>query len=86
LWIGPYSDDPQRWWVWNIEIDDAHRRKGLGRKAMLLAENLARDNGANSIGLNVFAHNRVARNLYQSLGYEESSVQMRKALLPTAEM
>jgi ribosomal protein S18 acetylase RimI-like enzyme len=86
LWIGPYSDDPHRWWVWNIAIDDAHRGKGLGRKAMLLAENLARDNGANSLGLNVFARNRVARNLYQSLGYEESSVQMRKALIPTTEI
>jgi ribosomal protein S18 acetylase RimI-like enzyme len=86
LWIGPYADDPQRWWVWNVEIDEAHRGTGLGRKAMLLAENLAKANGANSIGLNVFAQNRVARNLYQSLGYEESSVQMRKALFPTTQM
>ncbi|MCU1494550.1 MAG: sortase-like acyltransferase [Acidimicrobiaceae bacterium] len=47
---------------------------------MLLAENLARANGATSIGLNVFAHNRVARDLYSSLGYRETSVQMRKEL------
>ncbi|MDA8277554.1 MAG: GNAT family N-acetyltransferase [Actinomycetota bacterium] len=80
LWIGPFAKDPKRWWVWEIEIDEAHRGKGFGRRAMTLSEDLARANGANSIGLNVFAHNRVARNLYQSLGYEESSVQMRKAL------
>ena len=82
LWIGPFADDPQRWWVWNVEIDEAHRGKGLGRQAMLLAEELAKAHGATSIGLNVFGHNRVARNLYQSLGYAESSVQMRKTLGP----
>jgi ribosomal protein S18 acetylase RimI-like enzyme len=85
LWIGPFADDPARWWVWNVEIDEAQRGRGLGRKAMVLAENLARANGANSIGLNVFAENRVARSLYQSLGYKESSLQMRKTLIPSAE-
>ena len=85
IWIGPFADDPRRWWVWNVEIDEAHRRKGVGRKAMDMAEKMARANGANSIGLNVFAHNRVARGLYQSLGYEESSVQMRKALAPVTD-
>jgi len=85
LWIGPFTDDPQRWWVWNVEIDEAQRGKGLGRKSLVLAENLARANGANSIGLNVFAQNRIARSLYQSLGYEESSVQMRKTLMPSTE-
>jgi hypothetical protein len=47
---------------------------------MKLAEQLALQNGASSIGLNVFAQNHVARNLYLSLGYEESSIAMRKAL------
>ncbi len=80
LWVGPAGNDPQRWWVWNIEVDEGHRGKGYGRKAMLLAEQLARTNGATTLGLNVFGHNHVARSLYTSLGYAESSVQMRKAL------
>ncbi len=83
LWIGPFADDNERWWVWNVEIDAAQRGKGLGRKAMVLAETLASAHRANSIGLNVFAQNRIARNLYKSLGYEESSVQMRKAIAPS---
>lgn len=82
LWIGPFGIDPQRWWVWNVVIDETQRGRGLGRKAMLLAERLAAASGATSIGLNVFGHNTVARGLYQSLGYEETSVQMRKSLLP----
>ena len=47
---------------------------------MLLAEDLARASAATSIGLNVFAHNVQARNLYSSLGYQEASIQMRKDL------
>lgn len=43
-------------------------------------EQLARAAGATTIGLNVFANNVVARSLYSSLNYQESSVQMRKAL------
>jgi ribosomal protein S18 acetylase RimI-like enzyme len=52
---------------------------------MLLAEELARTQGATSIGLNVFAHNVVARELYSSLGYTETSVQMRKGLNPAKD-
>jgi ribosomal protein S18 acetylase RimI-like enzyme len=78
LWVGQSGPDPQRWWVWDIRVDEVFRGRGLGRESMLLAEELARANGAVSIGLNVFAHNTVARNLYTSLGYRETSVQMRK--------
>ena len=84
LWVGPFGDDPRRWWVWDVAIDKERRGQGLGRGAMILAEGLAAAHGATSIGLNVFAHNQVARRLYQSLGYEESAVQMRKELSPEA--
>jgi ribosomal protein S18 acetylase RimI-like enzyme len=82
LWVGPFGADPAQWWVWNVEITESERGRGYGRKAMRLAEDLASSRGAVTIGLNVFAHNRVARNLYTSLGYEETSVQMRKGLTP----
>jgi ribosomal protein S18 acetylase RimI-like enzyme len=80
LWIGIAGSDPERWWVWDVEIDETFRGRGYGRHAMLLAETLARGEGARTIGLNVFGHNRVARSLYDSLGYEEAAVQMRKDL------
>ena len=47
---------------------------------MLLAEDEARGHGATELGLNVFGSNRVARHLYDSLGYETTAVQMRKPL------
>jgi ribosomal protein S18 acetylase RimI-like enzyme len=80
LWLGQLGSDQTRWWVWEVEVDEKLRGHGNGRKMMVLAENLARNHGATSIGLNVFAHNTVARELYASLGYAETSVQMRKTL------
>jgi len=83
LWIGPHT--PPRhggFWVWNVEIDEAHRGRGLGRAAMLLAEEAARAHGATELGLNVFGPNAVARHLYESLGYRTTAVNMRKSLLP----
>jgi ribosomal protein S18 acetylase RimI-like enzyme len=47
---------------------------------MLAGEDFARTHGAESIGLNVFGQNTGARALYEDLGYETVSVQMRKRL------
>ncbi len=80
LWLGVAGDEADRWWVYDVEIDEDKRARGFGRRAMLLAESFARDHGATTLGLNVFALNTVARSLYHSLGYEESAVQMRKTL------
>jgi ribosomal protein S18 acetylase RimI-like enzyme len=82
LWIGPdLSADPNAWWVWDIVIDADQRSRGFGRKAMRLGENVARSQGAQSLGLSVFGFNRQARALYESLGYETTSVKMRKSLI-----
>ncbi|OZE86053.1 GNAT family N-acetyltransferase [Rhodococcus sp. 15-649-1-2] len=81
LWIAPRNDaEPLHWWVWDIEIDEEFRGRGLGRATMRLAEDSARSEGAVSLGLNVFGGNAVARQLYTSLDYRETSIQMRKDL------
>jgi ribosomal protein S18 acetylase RimI-like enzyme len=81
LWIGPRApDDEDHWWVWEIEIDEAWRGRGVGRAAMVLAEREARARGCIEIGLTVIADNTPARRLYESLGYREASVRMRKPL------
>jgi ribosomal protein S18 acetylase RimI-like enzyme len=80
LWIGPRApDDDDHWWVWDIEIDEAWRGRGIGRSAMELAEQEARVRGCVEIGLTVVADNP-ARRLYESLGYQEASIRMRKPL------
>ena len=79
LWIGPQStEQPDRWWVWDIVISKAFRGQGLGKQVMLLAEIEARARGAVELGPNVFAHNTVAVNLDRSLGYEMTSSQHRR--------
>ena len=69
-----------KFWVWKVAVDEPHRGQGLGRAAMLLAEEVARAHGATELGLSVFGHNAAARHLYESMGYITKSVQMRKSL------
>jgi|SRR5581483_2638832 len=66
--------------VYEIAIGETYRGLGLGREAMLFAEEEARRLGLARIELNVFGGNEVARNLYTSLGYGESAVYMVKKL------
>ncbi|MCQ1954482.1 N-acetyltransferase [Arthrobacter sp. zg-Y238] len=78
LWISQTGDRADAWWVSDIEIHEDHRGKGYGRAAMQLAEGAAAKQGAATLGLNVFGYNTVAHDLYESLGYETVSTQMRK--------
>jgi ribosomal protein S18 acetylase RimI-like enzyme len=81
LWIAERTAYGARsLFIYEIEIEEEHRGLGLGRAAMLLAEDEARARGLGRIELNVFGGNDVARGLYRSLGYRESAVQMAKDL------
>ena len=81
LWIGQdVSADPGAWWVWYIVINADQRGQGFGRAAMLLGQEYARIQGAHTLGLSVFAFNTGARALYESLGYETTSLKMLKKL------
>jgi ribosomal protein S18 acetylase RimI-like enzyme len=64
--------------VYAVEIDEAFRGRGLGRAAMVFAEEEARRLGIAKVALNVFGGNAVARGLYLSLGYTETAVHMEK--------
>jgi GNAT superfamily N-acetyltransferase len=81
LWLGPHPDGVAGVaWVWDIEIVEAERGKGLGRATMLAAEISARAAGYSDLALNVFGFNTAARSLYESMGYQTTSLQMRKPL------
>ena len=81
LWLAERaSGGRQTLFVYDVDIDDAWRGHGYGRAAMRLAEEEARARGIEYLELNVFGGNEAARNLYRSLGYAETSVQMRKTL------
>lgn len=66
--------------IFDITIDENQRGKGYGKQAMLLIEEKAKDMGIRLIMLHVFANNKVARTLYEKLGYEARSLNMTKML------
>ncbi|HEY8237891.1 MAG TPA: GNAT family N-acetyltransferase [Candidatus Limnocylindrales bacterium] len=81
LWLATRTiDERQVMFIYDVEIDEAYRGRGLGRKAMLLAERETLAQGLHRIELNVFGGNAVARKLYLSLGYVERAVHMAKDL------
>lgn len=60
-------------YIYKIEVDERFRGEGYGRATMEAAAAKARQLGATSVGLNVFAYNENARALYQSLGYQDEA-------------
>ena len=66
--------------IFDIEIDEPHRRKGYGREAMQQLEEIARKMGLRGLELHVFAFNEGARTLYESLGYTVTGLNMSKRL------
>ena len=60
---------PAQAWVYDVEVEPAHRGRGVGAAAMVHGARLARDLGHRWLGLNVFGPNTHARRLYERLGY-----------------
>lgn len=75
LWI-----DGTQWFIYDIEIDEEHRGKGLGRATMRAIEDYVKKHGGTAIDLSVFGFNEIARKLYESEGYEVKRIQMKKEL------
>jgi ribosomal protein S18 acetylase RimI-like enzyme len=67
-------------YVYTIDIEEHARRRGYGRAAFAELERVARAHGVRQLGLHVFGHNHGARRLYDSLGFEPTSITMRKPL------
>jgi ribosomal protein S18 acetylase RimI-like enzyme len=81
LWTAVRETDSGRvLFVYEIRLSEDVRGRGIGRAAMTLAEEVAREQGLARIELNVFGGNEVARSLYRSLDYDEVAVYMGKSL------
>jgi ribosomal protein S18 acetylase RimI-like enzyme len=81
LWLAVRDGELGRLlYVWDIRVDEQHRGRGLGRQAMLFAEEEARRRGLTDIALTVMGGNETARRLYRSLGYTETTVTMKKTV------
>ena len=80
LWLARNPLAPDMGFVYDIEVDEAHQGRGLGRAAMSAAEDVLRADGCERLGLNVFGANERAIALYRSLGYQVDSMFMSKPL------
>ena len=67
-------------WLFDIQVVEAARGQGYGRRMMERLEEKVAALGLTRIELNVFGHNDVARGLYEDLGYVEMSRQLFKEL------
>ena len=84
LWMGNAIDQVQgdRYsHIFLLHVVKAHRRKGIGSALMRYAQDWAKKRGDHQIGLQVFANNQPALNLYHCLGYQTQSLLMVKPLL-----
>lgn len=55
--------------VYDVVVEETHRRRGFGAGLMRAAALWSRREGAHAIGLNVFGYNHGAKALYDRLGY-----------------
>lgn len=67
-------------WIYDIQIHGPFRRMGYGTQALRAVEERAIELGAVNVELHVFGHNPAARSLYEKVGYETTSVVMRRRL------
>jgi ribosomal protein S18 acetylase RimI-like enzyme len=79
LWMKHEVPRPQGF-IYDFAIDETQRSKGYGRQAMLALEEVAKELEIESLALHVFTKNKVAKGLYESLGYEVTSQNMAKRL------
>lgn len=71
-------------WVNDVRVAPTKRGAGYGKAIMRAAEELLAAEGVSELGLSVFAHNQVAREMYVSLGYSEVCTFMRRELTTPA--
>ena len=66
--------------LWDIHVEAASRRTGLGRAAVRLLEEVARGAGLDALRLNAEAGNEASSAFFLALGYQPVSVAMARWL------
>lgn len=69
--------------LFNIAVDPAHQRRGLGRELLEAVIDAVEKRGVATLWLEVRASNAAAIALYESLGFNEATV--RRNYYPTAD-
>jgi ribosomal protein S18 acetylase RimI-like enzyme len=81
LWFGIRGpEDNRKAFIYDIVIDEVERVKVYGEEALKFLEGEVKKLGYNHIGLHVFGHNKVARRLYEKMGYEVMNLFLEKKI------
>ncbi|MBE9030775.1 GNAT family N-acetyltransferase [filamentous cyanobacterium LEGE 11480] len=83
LWVGiaiDQSSGVRHAHIFLLYVHPEHRRRGIATAMMQCATAWAQARGDQQIGLQVFANNQPAVQLYQSLGYKIEAYSMLKQL------
>jgi RimJ/RimL family protein N-acetyltransferase len=81
LWMfADLESSPPSGFIYDVLIDEAHRRRGYGQEAMVALEDKAAELGLSILSLHVFEDNEAAKALYKKLGYEGSGAHISKEL------
>jgi len=68
-WAEQLDETPPRVYIYDIEVEEEHRGKGVGTAAMQALDDEARRVGAEEVMLSVFFGNPGAIRLYERLGF-----------------
>jgi ribosomal protein S18 acetylase RimI-like enzyme len=66
--------------IFLLYVTPEHRRQGIAKVLLQLAETQAQARGDRQIGLQVFLKNTAARQLYQNWGFQEQSLLLLKRI------
>ncbi|NNG38705.1 GNAT family N-acetyltransferase [Flexivirga sp. ID2601S] len=77
LWI---EMQPERAFIFNIEVGPAHRRKGHATQILRAGAEQTRIAGRGTLALNVWGHNTGAKRLYDAAGYLTTDQVFRRDL------
>jgi ribosomal protein S18 acetylase RimI-like enzyme len=81
LWVTILQEvGAPRAYIYDIEVRPEQRRRGHGRAILDRLAEWSRERGIDSIGLNVFGHNKGAVALYEEAGFEVVAMQMKLPL------
>ena len=71
-------------YVYDVEVQPHHRRKGHAYRAFCALEEEARKLGLSGIALHVFGHNAEAQALYAKLGFRPTNINLFKPVADAA--
>ncbi|TQR19095.1 GNAT family N-acetyltransferase [Psychrobacillus vulpis] len=78
IWLAQKSEEEG--FIYDINILKEYQGFGYSKEAMKQIESVGKKLGMIKIGLHVFGHNKVARGLYEKLGYQTTNVLMEKEI------